>query len=173
MAKYLLVGDAPTTDEVGVDGWLLPDGSGLPTKVNGVLSMMGWSLDDYLAAFVRTHVTDWVPSAERPYSPQAARKSAASITRSLAGGALQELEGVLVLGRRAGNAFNWWAERLDGALGRVSAADLDSCRWYSISTGGAQGQRTRVAAALLPYPSKLQEKDRERAREFFAGLRGG
>jgi len=171
--KYLLVGDAPTPQE-GAEpaGWILPDGGTLPGKANAVLKMTGFDLETYLETFERTHVTDWIPVAERPFSPAFARKRAAALTRELAGGDLRDLEAVLVLGRRAANAFNWWGERFDGQLGRISSAELDYFLWRSISTGGSKGKRTRVAAALLPYPAKLDGHEAGRARDFFAKLAG-
>jgi hypothetical protein len=171
--KYLLVGDAPT-DAEGLDpaGWICPDGGTLPGRANGVLNMTGLDLEEFLGLFERTHVIDWIPDEGRPFSPSAARQRAAALTKDLAGGPLRELEGVLVLGRRAANAFNWWGERYDGALGRISSAELEDFAWRSISTGGSQGSRTRVAAALLPYPANLGGQELERARAFFARLAG-
>lgn len=142
--SYWLVGEAPNRATVGrPDLWLRPDSTTIPHAANRLLALTGWNLRTFLRVFpTRTNVWEKPIHLWIDVGRERARKIA---EESLADGSA----GVVILGAKAADVFGVGGEPYFEWVGRF---------------------------VCVPHPSgrcRIWNQDgvRERAREFFEGLR--
>jgi len=174
MSRVLLVGEAPNCEVVAEHPGLVlrPDSSGKMHSANRLLKFTGWSQEDYLRIFVRRNVLDFVPPKGirgRTFPTEKARFGVTRLLREVEDSRTLDdgsrvISAMVVLGRRAASAFEWW----------TNGEKLDYLQWGRV----VLTPRSTISAAIVPHPSGVcrwwnEEKNRKEAREFFSILYNG
>lgn len=171
---FLLVGEAPNAaTEHRPELWLLPDDSGVSHAANRLREFSGYSHRTYRGLFERDNLLHALPPRQakgRAFPVDLARAQSARVVRRAA----EKHQAIVVLGRRAARAFQWYFRYPEGRIRAVTepmplqfglVAEWDTAGFL----GGA------VRGAMVPHPSAVnrwwnEARNRDAARRFFDAL---